>query len=111
MNLKSAALMAVVLVVLVGLTAAAVVFRQVMTLCDWIELLAATDQLLDETRRFLAEDTAALVANLPENVQGPATAVVTTARLFFEALAWVRDTLIGPYREALQVMDGICSRM
>ena len=103
--------MTVVLAVIVVLGVVAVALRQAMTFCDWIELLAATDQLLDETRRFLAEDTAALIANLPESAQGPATAVVAAARLFFEALAWVRDTLIGPYREALQVMDGICSRM
>ena len=109
--MKIAALVTVVLVVIVVLAVVAAALRQAMTFCDWIELLAATDQLLNETRRFLAEDTAALIANLPENVQGLATPVVTAARLFFEALAWVRDTLIGPYREALQVMDGICSRL
>ena len=111
MTMKNAALGVVGIVAVVALVVIWLSLQQALTYCDWIELLAASDQLLEDARRFLAEDTAALIADLPESAQVPASAVVTAARLFLDAVALVRDALLGPLREAILVMASVCNTL
>ena len=85
-----------------------ITLQQALSYCDWIELLVASDQLLEDTRRFLAEDTDVLIADLPASAQVPAYAVVTAAKLFLDAIAFARDALLGPLMEAIRVMASIC---
>ena len=111
MTMRNAVLGGLGLIALIVVVAVALTFQQALMYCDWIELLAASDQLLEDARRFLAEDTAALIADLPDNIQGPATAVVTAARLFLAALAFMRDALIGPLLDTIHAMAAVCETL
>ncbi len=114
--MKIVALIILALAVVVAAAVGFVLLTIGPNFCDLVAILHAAliagEAVWDAIKEFAAGVTDSMIADLPEDTQTPARAVLQTAKQIANfAIASLIEPLLGPFRTAVEGINAVCVRL